>query len=637
MCLTGFGANSSVCAQSPSQSIRGIVRDASGARIAGATLHAVHRPIGSILDSGPTSHVSVVSDTRGRFKLPARRGYTYSLWASKDDGEGYRTSQILDRAQARSVVRLELTEKTRKRIRINIDGLAKWKHRGPLQFFCLDPAPRVMLRTASKVDARGQATLPRISSNGCWVEIDDAKGIPIFQALLVPQNDKPGQRLEIGVAPPRKLRVRATKREKGNKIGEGIKGGATVYFGRNPSRHPLTRVGEVDGDGILELELAISEKTVDSPGVRRCNSLDDTVLVVSGEDYADAYANLTRTGGKRVSAGMYEVAFGLQQGFTVTGRVMRDAKRPLANAVLMHYAGLFGKTGGGQVACTPRRVECDADGRFKIRGQNSKYPFRLVWMPSDEDRAALSSPDHPLGAEHLLAAMKLDIGGTQRKLGEIRIDKLVRIDLEARAADETPIEDALYQIYDDRISKQGTNRPMTLRGNRRSAVRFLCPKQAKIAVWMASSTGFAETELDAHESPASSHRVTLRFDTTRRMSGQISDLGSGKAIPFARVMLASLNNAGRGSRSRLRTARSLGGMNRDPLPPLHIVERNQIRRRVWGAFGPAEEEIRCDANGRFEIFLPAKHSGMSLISYATAAQKWKRGMRIDKVEPDSNR
>lgn len=628
-------------------SIRGVVRKADGTRVAGAIVHGVTRPLGPILDSGPTRHVRTVSDSRGRFKLKVTRGYDSSVWAiavlpeaskapaDANPNAAYVTSEIVDGVRERQILRLTLRDEQRTPIHLAFSGLDAWKHRGPLQVYALDPAPRAMLRSRLVLDEGGRARMPRITSNGAWIEIDDKDGIPIFQALVHPDRNiathkKP---IAIQVAPPRTLRIRAFERA-GTKadIAKPVRSGGTLYFGRNLSRHPLQRVGELDADGTFELEFAISEQSTDVVGLSRSNDLTDTVFVLSCENFSDAYANLGRTGGQKAKDGKYELRFGLTAGHTIRGRLMHNAERPVADAVLLHYASINGIRGGGQVACTPRRVPCDADGRFVLRGQNPKYPFRITWVPDERTRQSIGTEALPLAPEHLVAWMKVDEKRPKLDLGTIRVDELARVDIRGLATDGSPLRYPMFQIYENAKSSGGSNRPMTGRGNRRGAVRVLCPKASALGIWMSCAQGFADVIHDVDGDT----ELRLRLDAARRMTGQVFSIADGSA-PLAHATLR-LNRVGRSNdlafRSRLQSARSLGGMTRQPYNPLRKITVLQIRRRVWSYFGGSEAPIRCDANGRFELFLPAHYAGMSLLSNGPENTKWSRGTAFKDVRPD---
>lgn len=566
--------------------------------MADARVVLVSRPLSTVLDSGALDIVPVRSDDDGRFRASVLQNRDYSIWATVGDTKAFRVTDVIDGVRGPKSIRLEMHDDPKRVAHVRFEGLAVWKARGPLEIHVVDPVPETVYRVPLEVAEDGTATFPHLPGERGWVEIDDANGRPVFTAHVQPDDSSDVTTpIRIAVAPPKKLRIRA-KHAGGKKAGEPCVG-AHVFFGRNPSRLPLVDMGKLDENGVFELELAFADpgdvQKLQTPGVFYGNTLADAAIVVSGEDAADAFENLTVAGGTVVEDGVRCVDFELQEATVARGRLMLGAARPASSARLLVYNSLYGAKGGGQCACAPRIVPCDADGRFEIPGRGTKDGFRVTWIPTEAQRRALERDGSPIASEVILAyqhARRLD---EAVDLGTIRADSLIALHMQCRGIDGRPPKDGVLQIGER--TQEGPNWPVRTRVDRRGRVTFLVPEAYVYSMLLTTPKALmvqsGTTDVD--------RTIELRPDPERCFTGRLT-AATTEALRCLRPsgLTSSTNDPviGRWSTNYMLSGATIA----DALEIEQIaVPGQQYRMRVWRYFGLPVPRMALDGDGKFSI------------------------------------
>ncbi|MCA8968588.1 MAG: hypothetical protein KDC95_02345 [Planctomycetes bacterium] len=552
----------------------------------------------TVLDSGELDVVHAQSDDDGRFRASVLENRDYSIWATIGDARTYRVTSVSDGVRGPKSIRLEMGDDPMRVTQVRFEGLAAWKARGPLLTHVVDPVPETVYRVPLEIAEDGTATLPHLPGERGWIEVDDAKGRPVFTAHVRPNDSNDAASpIRIAVAPPKKLRIRA-KYAGGKNVAEPCVG-AHVFFGRNPSRLPLVDMGVLDENGVFDLEVAFADpgdaQKLQAPGVFYGNTLADAAIVISGKDAADAFENLTVAGGTVIEDGVHYVDFELQEATVARGRLMLTKDRPASGARLLVYNSLYGAKGGGQCACAPRIVPCDAEGRFEIPGRGTKDGFRVTWIPTEAQRRALERDGSPIASEVVLAyrhARKLD---EAIDLGTIRTDALIALHMQCRGIDGRPPIDGVLQVGER--TQEGPNWPVRTRLDRRGRVTFLVPEGYVYSLLLTTprslivESGTADVD----------RTIELRPDPERWFAGRLT-AATPEAMRCLRPSgLTSTTNdpvIGRWSTNYMLS----GATSADVLEIARIEEPGrQYRMRVWRYFGLPVPEMALDGDGKFVI------------------------------------
>ena len=609
--------------------LRGSVRDAAGRAVQGAKVELISRPRAAILDSGPLDRVHAVTNAQGRFRASILRDRDYSAWAVLQKGELRYFTAIADGLRTQSRVRLQLDKRARHPLQVKITGLAAWKRRGPLRFFAMDPAPENVLREPLEVDSKGRFLFPELPGERGWIEVDDRDGRPIWQVHLSPQDFRAGSDigteavLEVPIAPPKILRIDAVE----TSLGNGPKGmpvnAAEVLYGRNAGRIPLVSMGELDGQGRLELELAYtSQKAAHAGAGFSCaNSLAQAALVLRKADRADAFGNLQEKGAALDDDGVPCIKFKLFPGAEAVGQLMLDAERPAKNARLLVYSSLYGKSGGGQIACAPQLHFCDAQGRFRIPGRSPAHPFRICVLLDDAQRQKYQPKQaRSLAAEFLIAAATAQKGQNELQLGTLRIDQLAKLDIDSFDSDRSPLQAPYFLLGED--SNKAPNWPLRSRGNRRGRIRFLVPSDFAYGVWLESSKGFAMLQGRTGKGPGpdSSKPLEMALDTHKILRFQLV-ASEGSTLPkqaFLSITQLLARGGPRQLLQRWNISLGLGGRRNQNRYPISTIKdpRVQIRLRSWGFYCNPMPPIPVSKTGSFSVAVP---SSMVNLKFAVIA------------------
>lgn len=171
------------------QPLQGVVRDAAGKPVSGATVTLVWTPLGGD-EEGPSDVITCRSDAAGAFAAELLTGEGYSAWAIQDLGGGqFACSAIGEDVAPGGRCELRLGA-PRWRQEFSLTGAEEWPDQGPLRLFVVPPAANpcrfpVVKGFAPPLPPNGVALVVGGGGNvlaSCWIDANE----PVHVAVPKP-------------------------------------------------------------------------------------------------------------------------------------------------------------------------------------------------------------------------------------------------------------------------------------------------------------------------------------------------------------------------------------------------------------------------------------------------------------------
>lgn len=583
-------------------SARGRCLDASGQPWANARVTLAARSIAREMRSS-IDVVKVQCDARGRFTARLLPGRSYDGWAvSAPDGASQRISALVSSIiPGRTITLREERAHTSRRIRITRRDA--WEDREPLSFRLVLDAPSVYSEPF-EVDEKGEAVLPSMPGLRSQVFVEDRFLTPVCIAQVEQAVGTAADVAAAAVALPERFPflVRVKKNPPGGQL-DAI----PIYqrIARFQDRDVWSQVGETDVGGWAKLSVVPYQLAPAAPrqyvflrawgkGVPMTQG-GKSVTLVAGRDLD-----------KMRASNVADVLLTVQMpSRSIKGRVSLSEGVPFARRRLLLYSSIGNaRSQNFNLAFNPLVLTTDESGGFEATELGVRAGFRLVAELEETDLAKLAGDD-----ERTLAPFAiLDVGVLEADLdlGELRLDRLARFDVDVVKPDRFPAPGAEFILgeYGRRARVRSglpapakaqtamlsTQLPLRASVDRRGRIRVLLPPQDLLTCAVFFDGSFATAQVDLAKAATEQVAPTeLRLQSTIPFVGRVVN-GDGKPVPGA-LLTASPMRWPAGFNTRL-SSLIVQGVN------------------------------KTDAKGRFRIGLPFSDTVYYLYARYPVGKRW---------------
>jgi hypothetical protein len=567
----------------------GEVRGADKKPFAGATVHLLHRAHPSVLDPAYEDHVVATADERGQFKVQLLVGMPYAVWAVGPVVDGtYRCSEVLsDVVPGVPIVLHEAELHYVRRVAIAVDP--SWRQ--PLQFAIGGDVPMRMMQPVQLKD--GELSTPQWPGAGCGVSAFE-EGVRVYSHSLplTITGLRDSIRLEadsdVKAPVPDDASLRAT-----------LTASLTLSVPRR--REYALRFVDAGKDPIAGVEaITTTQWMSEKLGVTGANGLL-RVPAADGSEilFSDVVARSAGHAEARVDADMFRKddddpkSVPLESGTLVHGRLWLREGHPAGRTVLLLNGSI--KIGRNQsyFGVYARESSTEADGSFLVPGRVRGYPFRVTALLTPEQRAALS-PDKSAPPLWPSAIVLPEVSAEPKDVGDLRLDRLVPIDVRVFAADHSPpgATKVIAFVVAPQTFDNWPARPECMITDRHGRLRLLAHRDCEIALLVmtqqGSALGFASADhrrLDLNLDPSGVAHLHIVDGENKPLIGNIVDivgpLGAPSDPEVARV-LPQVQQAFSSYSMPWRMGRTDGSGRIDLLMPLPGFDLNLV---VYGPDG----------------------------------------------------
>jgi hypothetical protein len=474
-----------------------------------------------------------VTDADGRFETTVQPLGRYSLVAHTPLHEGrYRITSPVE-ASAGGHVALHEHEERSEWI-LQLRGLEAWRQH-KLRFVVADDGVELM------PDTSGRAVFPPVLAADA-VFVFDERGIQIHTARLPRPNA--GGILDYRLPPPRPIELRATGAD-----GKQAERAALVpIFGA-----PAVGAVPLDG-GSLRFHVAATE------GGGERGPLDGVRLSVGAPRHAVASISERPDPLPEAEGGAARLEVALRPGCQWRGRLLLGDGKPARRARLLQWSGQQ----------LPWSIDVDDDGHFTTHGSSPSAATRLVVELDAAQLAALpQSAARPTSPTAIVCWLEAPSRAPDEPidLGDLRLDKLMALDVEVIGSDSAPAKHAALALGD----RHCPDAPFFPAADARGRIRFLVPGAGAVilAARAGEDVGWIEVGLPVSEA------VELRLTPWLSVEGVVKG-ENGQPMAGVRVLATTrktLEPAFLRTLTMLRTAVSdgAGRFRVEVLPPRNEV------------------------------------------------------------------
>jgi len=507
----------------------GEVRGLDNQPFAKATVHLLHRACTSILDPAYQDLVEVTADVQGRFQAQVLAGMPYAVWATGPIVDGtYRCTKVLiDVVPGIAVVLREDELHFVRKCTVTVDP--SWR---ALRFAASASIGGMLVRQPL-VPVEGAVSTPAWPVPTCAVAAlagelaIGSENVPLTVAGMAsalsrraPEAPVPGAtEIRKQLAEPAAFGVRARQEYALRFLGPDKKPapGISVF---SVSQQAQILLGTTGDDGIVRVR---------SDSARF--AFYETIA--SGEGCAETRVEWESF--RKVGEAMQDVV--LAPGNTTRGRLLLGDKQPAGPGPLLQNGSIAMGAGGTYFGIAERTLRTTAEGGFSVTGRVPGYQFRLTAVLTPAQRMELSGERKapPLWPRALAVCERAQ---DVEDLGDVRLDRLVRVDVHVAAADGSP--PGSVQLVVVPLSQGGCrpHYPERMRTDRHGALRFLLDPDAQAAVFAVTAGGAAMALVGKD-----ARGLELKIDPRHVLRVRIVDPG-GKPMAGARVDIASPKAAG---------------------------------------------------------------------------------------------
>ncbi|HEX5053516.1 MAG TPA: hypothetical protein VFZ65_17185 [Planctomycetota bacterium] len=512
-CLSVLVLASAALAQQRREPVRGSAVLADGSPWAGATVHALTRPLPADERLGTADEQVATSDSKGRFTVNLLPGRHYTAWAIEDLGEArYRASFAAERVLAGRPLEL-VADEPRARLLLKFAGLDAWRARGEVVAHLISrTGQRIVLGTTLQTD---EWLLPPMPGRGAELELL-CDGAPLWQ--WPPSVDLTAAAGEPWVLPsPRAVRIRVVGGDGKTPVGNAALALRTIdpAKGMREIEGPLART-DANGEAVVTLSLPAKRDFdwvnyafgVHAPGFAPVANIE-RVRVPLAHDAAGKAAAIS-----------LQLPPGVDHALVLTA-----GERPFVGPVLL---GSAGASLGGSFATHgdhQRHEATDRDGRLALQRQFDE-PVLVLGMV--ESLGVVATSPVPL---HAVAMFGCVAGNEARAQITWDLARLHALVLTVTDAAGTPIDGASIAVLVD--SGRGIKRALSgLATDRSGRAAVLVPPDVPLSVVAWTGDGFA---VASDVRPAAGAEPTcLRLQAAPALPGTVVGK-DGRPVRFAEV------------------------------------------------------------------------------------------------------
>ena len=527
--------------------------------------------------------VEAVSDKRGRVRLALLPSRNYSVWASQHvDGKHVVTALERDvRAGMRPTLRAWAPHSPTS-VKLSAVSAAEL---GKRHSWALANVDEPRMRQALDVDEAGSVTLP-VFPLPVELRLEDDKGRAHVRVRIDPAE------LPTAITIPRlpKLICQVVDFDKAPAAN------ARVFQSHDGLWLPIGR-GNDDGFAVCRpvFEYSLKDKRLKLPGKLRTQApgkCDATRSTPSAPDAERDIAEALR--GKQA-----DIVFTCAEGHDVRGRVLWKPDDAAADLSMILRAPIASGKGSWSHVREPVQLKSKRQGRFVLRGFESRCGWRLFAIPSDADLDRLGrSEDFPW-----ILPLWIHAGDRPIKpdLGELVIAEHTTIlDVEVVRADGMPARYPRFALGERQRHPGGGIGVYSLRichGTRRGRSRLMLPRGDTLRIGVGAGGACSVVDLDLAEHETSKIRITL--PETKTLGGLVVDQ-RGDPVEGAAVL------------ARISRAKGAGSVT----GPASIAEDANFARQSLERL-----EAKSDAEGRFSFAVAIGTQLRISASYGKGAER----------------